>query len=112
MTLHTTFHGTREELDAYAESMNAGVVAAREVEPGCWVCLIVGPLSPKTSPLREVTLTHERGDQYVTAVLRKKGEVWSVVDAVDEEGNPALLTSMEHVTLRQRAERGEDETGI
>jgi hypothetical protein len=106
MTLTTTFHGTREELDAYAKGMNAVVVAASEVEPHYWSCLIMGPRHPE-----KVTLTHVRGDQYVTVLLGRKGDSWQVVEAVDEEGSPALLTAMEHAVLRQRAEDGEDETG-
>lgn len=110
MTLHTTFHGTREELDAYAKKMGAYVVTAGEQSPGAWVCLIVS--TPKNPAHSEVTLTLDRGDQVITTLLRENGDVWSVVEAVDEEGNPALLTSMEHVVLRQRAERGEDEKGL
>jgi len=109
MTLHTTFHGTREELDAYSKKMGAFVVTAGEQSPGTWVCLLVS--NPPPPPSEEVALTLDRGSQAITALLRRRGDVWSVVEAVDEEGNPALLTFMEHVVLRQRAERGVDETG-
>ena len=107
MTLTTTFQGTRAELDAYAANMNAVVVAASEMSPGHWSCLIMGPRPPE----EEVTLTHVRGDQYVTVLLRRRSDSWQVVEALDEEGNPALLTPKEKVDLCLRAERGEDETG-
>jgi len=110
MTLHTTFYGSREELVAYAKKMGAYVVTAGEQSPGAWVCLIVS--TPKNPAPREVTLTLDRGDQVITALLRENGGVWAVAEAFDEDGNPALPTFMEHVVLRQRAERGEDETGL
>lgn len=107
MTLTTTFQGTREQLEAYAKSMNATLVAAEETAPRYWSCLIMGTHRPP----EEVTLTHERGDQFITVLLRQGGGQWNVVEAVDEEGNPALLTPKEKVDLCLRAERGEDETG-
>lgn len=108
MTLTTTFDGTRDQLDAWVASMNATLVAAGETQPNHWTCLI---MSTPAQPPEEVTLTHVRGDHFVTALLRRAAGGWEVAEAVDEEGNPALLTPKEHETLLLRAERGEDETG-
>jgi len=65
-----------------------------------------------TNPKRpEATLTLHRPEQEITVLLRRHG-LWEVVEAFDEEGNPALLTQWERVGLCVRAEQGEDETGI
>jgi len=45
-----------------------------------------------TNPKRpEATLTLHRPEQEITVLLRRHG-LWEVVEAFDEEGNPALLT--------------------
>jgi hypothetical protein len=36
---------------------------------------------------------------------------WDFVEALDEQGNPALLTWDERLALIERASSGEDETG-
>ena len=62
-----------------------------------------------------VTLTHRRRGQDITVAMHyfTVGNVpqWDFVEALDEYGNPALLTWPEHLALLDRASAGEDETG-
>ena len=108
MIINSQFSGTRQELAAHLKSRGLTLMGAGEPEPGNWVYVAMGSGSPKRP---EATLTLHRPAQEITALLRRHG-LWEVVEAFDEEGNPALLTPKERVDLCVRAERGEDETGI
>jgi hypothetical protein len=61
-----------------------------------------------------VTLTHRRPGPDITVAMRYIGgrvPRWDFVEALDEQGNPALLTWDERLALIERASSGEDETG-
>lgn len=74
-------------------------------------------MSTHDEPTTTATLTFTREDDTDITVLvglfplSVGGDIWSVIEAVDENGNEVDLTQWESTQAGVRARAGEDETG-